>query len=149
MAEPTLQWAPQSATVSLPPGGIQDVIVRFASSEQITKIDFTPVPALKGIVSVTPSSVGPIAVGGIEELIIRVSVPVKAKPGTVIDGTIQGRFSNGQKVIAKPLPVVISVSQPQSGVPEQLDRAERNMCTLLALESRQCAPGYIIARSDG
>jgi hypothetical protein len=116
MAEPTLQWAPQSATVSLPPGGIQDVIVRFASSEQITKIDFTPVPALKGIVSVTPSSVGPIAVGGIEELIIRVSVPVKAKPGTVIDGTIQGRFSNGQKVIAKPLPVVISVSQPQSGV---------------------------------
>jgi hypothetical protein len=25
MAEPTLQWAPQSATVSLPPGGIQDV----------------------------------------------------------------------------------------------------------------------------
>jgi len=117
-ATPVVEWAPRALSVSLPPGGSKTVIVKFATSSDVPSLEFKPVPALQGHVFLTPSNVGPVRAGEVKELTLQVSLPQNTVAGTIVDGVIHALQGNRKGVVAQPLSVVITATQPSSSISE-------------------------------
>jgi len=109
LAAPTIQWSRAGVTSSVTQGSSKTVSVSFVSTENLSNVSVSIVPALAPYVSASPVSFGSIAAGSTVAVELTFSVPRNATVGTV-DGTLHVRNS-GNRTYARPLPVTISIVQ--------------------------------------
>jgi len=92
LAAPTIQWSQAGVTSSVTQGSSKTVSVSFVSTEDLSNVSVSIVPALVPYVSASPSSFGSIRAGGPVTVNLTFSAPGSATVGTV-DGTLHLRDS--------------------------------------------------------
>src|SRR2546430_7745444 len=114
LAAPTIQWSQAGVTSSVTrvtssvtQGSSKTVSVSFVSTEDLSNVSVSIVPALAPYVSASPVSFGSIAAGSTVAVELTFSVPRNATVGTV-DGTLHARH-RGTRPYAPPRPRHISI----------------------------------------
>lgn len=105
-----ISWTPGTLAFSINPGGKQDVPVTFTSSVALSNVAVTVVPALKNIVSVSPTSFATLQAGQTATVTVKVA-PSAAESLRLVEGTI--RLVVGTSTVAKPLSVSLTLVAPQ------------------------------------
>jgi hypothetical protein len=112
-AAPSVSWSPISVSETLLPGESRTATVIVTAREAVLSATLWVVPELQPYVSVTPTSIGPLAKGETTSLSLSITVPIDAIPHTAT-GTVQFRQTKEpSKTIAQPLPVSVDVVWPQ------------------------------------
>src|SRR5260221_11190920 len=119
-AAPTISWQPSKITETVPAGVTRTVSVSFVASENLKDVALRVVPELLPFVQVSPSTFNSVAAGQTVPVVITVATPATELPQT-ISGTIQIHAASLASNLARPLPVVLTVtwatySNVQSGV---------------------------------
>src|SRR3989441_742658 len=110
LAAPTIQWSQAGVTSSVTQGSSKTVSVSFVSTEDLSNVSVSIVPALAPYVSASPVSFGSIAAGSTVTVKLTFSAPGNATVGTV-DGTLHLRDSGQSKrTYARPLPVTVNIT---------------------------------------
>src|SRR6266550_4546130 len=110
LAAPTIQWSQAGVTSSVTQGGSKTVSVSFVSTEDLSNVSVSIVPALAPYVRASPVSFGSIAAGSTVTVKLKFSAPGNATVGTV-DGTLHLRDSGQSKrTYARPLPVTVNIT---------------------------------------
>lgn len=130
-AAPVVAWTPGSITDTISPGQSQSIPISFTASANLNNAVISVVPALQGLVQVTPSMIATVHKGQTIQLTLRVSAPPSA-PLAVTQGTIQMRV--GSPTIAQPLPVQIIVASDAVGLLPP-DPGAAGMATLAGIDS--------------
>jgi hypothetical protein len=101
-----ISWAPQAVVFPANPGARQDVQVKLTTTRSLSNASITVVPELRGIVTVSPATLGALTAG--QSTVVTITVaPGASESLRLVDGTI--RVIVGSSTIAKPLPVRISL----------------------------------------
>lgn len=103
-------WTPALITDTANPGSRQDIPVTFTAAADVSNVALSVVPALKGSVTVTPSSFASLQKGQVVRVTLSIAPPANAALGTT-QGTVQVRL--GSSTIASPLPVNVVVIAPE------------------------------------
>src|SRR2546427_4904015 len=110
LAAPTIQWSQAGVTSSVTQGSSKTVSVSFVSTEDLSNVSVSIVPALAPYVRASPVSFGSIAAGSTVTVKLKFSAPGNATGGTV-DGTLHLRDSGQSKrTYARPLPVTVNIT---------------------------------------
>jgi len=130
-AAPGVSWKPSSITDAVSPGTAQPIPISFTASANLTNVVLRVVPALQGLVQVTPSTVATVQKGQTIHLTLTVAAPASA-PLAVTQGTIHVVI--GSATIAQPLPVQIIVASNAAGLLPP-DPGAAGMATLAGIDS--------------
>lgn len=106
-----ISWTPSAVSDTANPGSRQTIAVTFSPSADLKDISVTVVPALRGIVTATPTSFTTLQKGQPVTLTLTVA-PSSAQSLGPAEGTIH--LLSGNVTIAKPLPVSISLVPPET-----------------------------------
>ena len=128
---PTLSWNPTSITDTAAPGTQQTIRVSFTASANMANVVIAVVPALQGLIQVSPSSLASVQKGQPVALTLAIA-PSASAPLAVTQGTIQLRVGN--PVIALPLPFQIIVASGAVGLLPP-DPGAAGMVTLAGIDS--------------
>lgn len=136
-AAPVINWLPVKIKVEQMQGTQSIHVVTVKSTTELDDVIARVVPELQPWVSVSPASIGVIQKENNLELTITVNVPPNANIGEY-DGVIQLRqatVGENQKVIAKPLPIVLVITEQKDieGLPPDPGNAGKQ--TLLGIDS--------------
>lgn len=109
-ATPDVTWSQPSVSATFQPGQPVTTVVTLTAGDELAPAAVRITPSLVPYVSVSPMTTGLLRRGQTQQFTVTFSAPIDALP-TATQGTIQLRTG---KVIAKPLPVAISVVWPQA-----------------------------------
>jgi hypothetical protein len=131
LAAPGVTWSPGSISDTVSPGQQQTIPLSFTASANLTNVVVRVVPALQGLVQVTPSSLAAAQKGQTIHLTLTVA-PSASAPLVVTQGTIQVHV--GTATIAQPLSVQIIVASNAVGLLPP-DPGAAGMATLEGIDS--------------
>lgn len=106
----SVSWAPQSVAFSVNPAARQDIPVTLTATLALSGASITVVPELRGIVTVSPTSIGSLQAGQSATITLTVA-PGASESLRPVEGAI--RVVSGASTIAKPLPVRIALVAPE------------------------------------
>lgn len=137
VARPDINWDPNKISIEQKQGTQSIHSITVTSSKDLQDIIARVVPELQPWVSVSPASIGVIQKDNDFELTLTVNVPPDAKVGEY-DGVIQLRqatVGKNQRVIAKPLPITLIITEREDNVILPPDPGEAGKQTLLGIDS--------------
>jgi hypothetical protein len=136
-AGPVVNWEPNKFEITQIQGTQSIHVIKAKFTEELHDIIVRVVPAIQPFVSVSPASIGVIQRDDNLELTITVNVPPDANVGEY-DGVIQLRqatVGENQRVIAKPFPIVLVVTERDDNVVLPPDPGVAGKQTLLGIDS--------------
>lgn len=128
---PKISWSPTSITDTAAPGTQQSIPVTFVASTDLSNVVLSPVPALQGIVKVTPSVLPTLQKGQVVTITLTIAPAATAALG-LQEGTIHARV--GSSTIAQPLPIQIIIATGGVGILPP-DPGEAGKATLAGIDS--------------
>jgi hypothetical protein len=134
-AKPLVEWSPVKLTVEQMQGTQSINVVRAQVAKDVQGLVVRVIPELQQWISVSPSTIGALQSGQVIDITVAINLPVDAGIGKY-HGVIQLRHSvagEPQKVLAKPLPVVLDITQlVDDGLPP--DPGDAGKQTLLGFD---------------
>ena len=137
VARPVVSWDPNKIEIKQMQGTQSIHSLTVKSTEDLQDIIARVVPELQPWVSISPASIGIIQKEKKIELTLTINVPPNAIVGEY-DGVIQLRqatVGRNQRVIAKPLPLVLVITEQQYNVVLPPDPGKAGRQTLLGIDS--------------
>lgn len=137
VARPVISWDPNKIYIEQMQGTQSIHSITVKSTKDLHDIIARVVPELQPWVSVSPASIGVIQKDNNFELTLTINVPPDANVGEY-DGVIQLRqatVGENQRVIAKPLPIVLVITELEDNVLLPPDPGEAGKQTLLGVDS--------------
>ncbi len=137
VARPVVSWDPNKIKIEQMQGTQSIHSLTVKSTKDLQDIIAGVVPELQPWVSISPASIGIIQKEKKLELTLTINVPSNAIVGEY-DGVIQLRqatVGRNQRVIAKPLPLVLVITEQQYNVVLPPDPGEAGRQTLLGIDS--------------
>jgi len=135
-AKPVVEWTPNKISFEQTQGSQSSQVISVKFSKDAHGVVARVVPELQKWVTVSPSSIGDILKGDVFDFTVTTNISPDDSVGT-FDGVIQLRqlvAGKPEKTIAKPLPVVLTITEAEdNGLPP--DPGEEGKLTLLGIDS--------------
>ncbi len=109
VASPLIQWNPSHLERLLFPGEQLHLTISFQSSQTLSNVRASVVPAFRGFVAVSPSFWPSITKGATYSVDLVVTIPSSQVTGVTYEGVVQLKIGNG--TIAKPLPILLDIER--------------------------------------
>lgn len=135
-AKPVTEWTPRIISFEQTQGSQSSQVISVKFSKDAHGVVARVVPELQKWVTVFPSSIGDVVKGDVLDITVAINISPDDPVGT-FDGVIQLRqliAGKPEKTIAKPLPVVVTITEAgNNGLPP--DPGEAGKQTLLGIDS--------------
>lgn len=106
-----LTWTPASVDYPANPGSAQDIPITIKTQRLLGRVTIEVVPELRGIVTVTPTSLPSLRPDQTATVTLRFA-PGASEAARTVSGTV--RILSGTSTVAKPLPVSVAIVVPET-----------------------------------
>lgn len=102
--QPKVSWSPSRISVVVPIGSTSSTTASFTSTNTLENVSVTAVPEIAQFIKLDPNSFATVPANQAQNVLLSLSVPQSAKPGTV-EGTIH--IQDGSRTLPQTLKVTV------------------------------------------